>query len=217
MLSLENFSCSSGVNVLGSVLVIPSFSSLLNCMLLNVLTPFLDGTSLLYNALVSWVFSWNILASNCAARRLLAADTACMSPVKCRLKSSIGITWEYPPPAAPPLIPKVGPWEGCRKVAKAFRFLWAVNAWTKPTRVVLFPSPNGVGVILKIQSCKIENIRYGFVLTLQQLRIFHFSLILICSRRKGIFLLSLFHIGKLHWGKGLFLGLTEKYSLVLEL
>lgn len=23
-------------------------------------------------------------------------------PVKCRLKFSIGITWEYPPPAAPP-------------------------------------------------------------------------------------------------------------------
>ena len=38
---------------------------------------------------------------------------AWMSPVKCKLNSSIGITCEYPPPAAPPLIPNVGPCEGC--------------------------------------------------------------------------------------------------------
>ena len=39
----------------------------------------------------------------CAASRLFAAVIACMSPVKWRLNSSIGITWEYPPPAAPPI------------------------------------------------------------------------------------------------------------------
>lgn len=46
-------------------------------------------------------------------------------------------------------MPNVGPWEGCRKQAMAFRFLCAVRAWTNPTSVVLLPSPNGVGVILK--------------------------------------------------------------------
>ncbi len=34
-----------------------------------------------------------------------------MRPVS-QLTSSIGMTWEYPPPAAPPLMPKVGPWDG---------------------------------------------------------------------------------------------------------
>ena len=46
--------------------------------------------------------------------------TACMSPVKCRLRVSIGTTWLYPPPAAPPLIPKVGPIDGCRIAIVAF-------------------------------------------------------------------------------------------------
>ena len=37
-----------------------------------------------------------------------------------RFKSSIGTTWEYPPPAAPPLIPKHGPSEGSRNAIIAF-------------------------------------------------------------------------------------------------
>lgn len=96
--------------------------------------------------------------------------------------SSIGMTWEYPPPAAPPvgrkqnwrfinhqkrpfqqplsertllqsspLIPKVGPWEGCRTHANTLSFMWAPKACTKPMVVVLFPSPRGVGVILQTE------------------------------------------------------------------
>jgi hypothetical protein len=44
-----------------------------------------------------------------AARVLCAEVTACMSPVRCRLRASNGAAWLYPPPAAAPLIPKVGP------------------------------------------------------------------------------------------------------------
>ena len=46
--------------------------------------------------------NFNLLASIAAATRLLAAEIACISPVRCKLNSSIGITCEYPPPAAPP-------------------------------------------------------------------------------------------------------------------
>ena len=58
----------------------------------------------------------------------------------------MGTTWLYPPPAAPPLMPKVGPIEGWRNVSTAF---WPMRpiAWPRPTEVVVFPSPNGVGVI----------------------------------------------------------------------
>ena len=55
-----------------------------------------------------------------AQRRLLAAVIACISPVKCKLISSIGITCEYPPPAAPPLTPKTGPIDGSRSAIQAF-------------------------------------------------------------------------------------------------
>lgn len=48
-----------------------------------------------------------------------------------------------------PLIPKVGPWEGCLTQAMEFLLLWAVKACTKPMVVVLFPSPRGVGVMLE--------------------------------------------------------------------
>lgn len=53
-----------------------------------------------------------------------------------------------------PLIPNVGPWDGCRTHAKEFLFLCALRAWTRPIVVVLLPSPSGVGVILhKEQKC----------------------------------------------------------------
>ena len=45
---------------------------------------------------------------------------ACISPVKCKLISSIGNTWAYPPPAAPPFTPITGPKEGSRKAIIAF-------------------------------------------------------------------------------------------------
>lgn len=48
-----------------------------------------------------------------------------------------------------PLTPNVGPWEGCRRQAKELSWRWAERAWTRPMVTVLFPSPRGVGVILK--------------------------------------------------------------------
>lgn len=56
-------------------------------------------------------------------------------------------TCEYPPPAAPPLIPKVGPCDGWRTQANTFFFRWAPIACTRPIVVVDLPSPRGVGVI----------------------------------------------------------------------
>src|SRR4029079_4457173 len=47
-----------------------------------------------------------------AASMLFAAATAWKSPVKCRFRSSIGTTCVRPPPAAPPLMPKIGPSDG---------------------------------------------------------------------------------------------------------
>ena len=91
--------------------------------------------------------SWNILASIAAASRLFAAVMAWMSPVRCRLSDSIGMICEYPPPAAPPLIPKVGPWLGCRTVVSTARPRCAPSAWQSPTVVVDLPSPRGVGVM----------------------------------------------------------------------
>ena len=69
-----------------------------------------------------------------------------MSPVKCKLKSSIGTTCAYPPPAAPPLIPKVGPSDGWR-IAIVARFPIWEKPCPNPTVVVVLPSPRGVGVM----------------------------------------------------------------------
>jgi len=85
-------------------------------------------------------------ASTAAASRLLAMLTAWMSPVRWRLNSSMGITWLYPPPAAPPLMPKVGPIEGWRMHRKTFLPITPM-AWVSPTAVVVLPSPSGVGVM----------------------------------------------------------------------
>src|SRR5436190_10089929 len=68
------------------------------------------------------------------------------SPVRWRLKSSIGMTWLYPPPAAPPLIPKTGPSDGWRMQTAAFRPI-RLRPWASPTVVVDLPSPSGVGLI----------------------------------------------------------------------
>ena len=59
----------------------------------------------------------------------------------------MGMTWEYPPPAAPPLMPNVGPWLGCLTQANTFFLSWEPIACTSPMVVVDFPSPRGVGVI----------------------------------------------------------------------
>ena len=81
-----------------------------------------------------------------AHSRLFAAVMACISPVKCRLISSMGTTWEYPPPAAPPLMPNTGPKEGSRNAIIAFFPILAI-ACPSPTEVVVFPSPAGVGLM----------------------------------------------------------------------
>ena len=79
-----------------------------------------------------------------ADSRLCAAPIAWKSPVKCRLMSVIGMTCAYPPPAAPPFIPKQGPRLGSRRQMIAclpMRF----SASPSPTVVVVLPSPAGVG------------------------------------------------------------------------
>src|SRR5450830_835670 len=60
--------------------------------------------------------------------------------------SSIGITCEYPPPAAPPLTPKTGPRLGSRMHRMALMFARR-SACARPTATVLLPSPAGVGLI----------------------------------------------------------------------
>src|SRR5256886_8633196 len=65
------------------------------------------------------------------------------SPVKCRLMSSIGTTWAYPPPAAPPFTPKTGPSDGSRMQSAAFFPIFR-SACVTPTVTVDFPSPAGV-------------------------------------------------------------------------
>jgi hypothetical protein len=49
------------------------------------------------------------------------------------------MTWLYPPPAAPPLIPKTGPSEGWRMLTDAFRPI-RLSPWARPTVVVDLPS-----------------------------------------------------------------------------
>ena len=84
--------------------------------------------------------------SSIAARRLFAAPIAWKSPVKCRLISSIGTTCAYPPPAAPPFTPKTGPSEGSRRATITFLPSLCIPS-ARPTVVVVFPSPAGVGLI----------------------------------------------------------------------
>ena len=85
-------------------------------------------------------------ASSIAASRLLAAPIAWMSPVKWRLRSSIGTTWVMPPPAAPPLMPNTGPSDGSRRHATGRLPMWP-RPWVSPTSVVVLPSPALVGVM----------------------------------------------------------------------
>ena len=100
---------------------------------------------ILRTSMPSWLPLW-ICASSIAARRLFAAPMAWKSPVKCRLMSSIGTTWAYPPPAAPPLMPNTGPKLGSRKATITFSPRFA-SASARPTVVVVLPSPAGVGLI----------------------------------------------------------------------
>ena len=77
---------------------------------------------------------------------LLAEVMAWKSPVKCKLIFSIGNTCAYPPPAAPPFMPKHGPSEGSRKATTAF-FPMRFMPKAKPTLTVVLPFPLLVGVM----------------------------------------------------------------------
>src|SRR6266513_851701 len=81
-----------------------------------------------------------------AESRLCALAMAWKSPVKCRLMSSMGTTWAYPPPAAPPFTPNTGPSDGSRMQSAAF-FPSLRSAWVTPTVTVDLPSPAGVGLM----------------------------------------------------------------------
>ena len=71
--------------------------------------------------------------------------------------SSIGSTWAYPPPAAPPFIPKTGPRLGSRNARTAGVLpsgtsqpssrATSLIPSARPIEVVVFPSPAGVGLI----------------------------------------------------------------------
>ena len=66
--------------------------------------------------------------------------------MKCKLIFSIGTTCAYPPPAAPPFIPKLGPRLGSlRHTMLCLPILQSPSL--SPTDVVVLPSPAGVGVI----------------------------------------------------------------------
>ena len=69
-----------------------------------------------------------------------------MSPVSLRLISSIGRTWERPPPAAPPFTPKKGPSDGWRSAQIAV-FPIRFRPSESPMVLTVLPSPSGVGVI----------------------------------------------------------------------
>ena len=58
----------------------------------------------------------------------------------------MGTTWLYPPPAAPPLMPKSGPIDGCRMQVTTLRPSFARPS-ERPIVLTVLPSPSGVGVI----------------------------------------------------------------------
>src|SRR6516225_3132422 len=60
--------------------------------------------------------------------------------------SAIGMTCEYPPPAAPPFTPNTGPRLGSRMQRIELTFSRR-SACVRPTETVLFPSPAGVGLM----------------------------------------------------------------------
>ena len=68
------------------------------------------------------------------------------SPVKWRLIFSMGNTCAYPPPAAPPFIPKQGPREGSRSATTARLPIW-LRPSARPMLTVVLPIPAFVAVI----------------------------------------------------------------------
>ena len=89
---------------------------------------------------------WKIWLSIFAHKRLFALVIAWKSPLKCKFISSIGCIWLYPPPVAPPFIPKTGPSDGSRKAKQTLSPLSA-NASARPIETVVLPLPAFVGLI----------------------------------------------------------------------
>ena len=81
--------------------------------------------------------------------KLWALVMASMSPVNPRVNSVMGMRRAFPPPAAVPLMLKVGPAEGCRIHPPTFTPRLARPS-IRPNVVVVFPSPSGVGVMAVI-------------------------------------------------------------------
>mmetsp|Transcript_53710 Transcript_53710/g.117172 ORF Transcript_53710/g.117172 Transcript_53710/m.117172 type:complete len:228 (+) Transcript_53710:1378-2061(+) len=95
MSSLTNRSISSGDRSSGLLLWIPSFLKRGSMLFSKVRTPFLSlGQSLFHMKFTLAVCSCKYLVSMAAAKRLFAAVMAWMSPVMCKLNSSIGATCE---------------------------------------------------------------------------------------------------------------------------
>jgi hypothetical protein len=87
-----------------------------------------------------------ILAVRATIARLCALVTLSISPVRPSENGVRGMHCDRPPPAALPLILKVGPPEGCRMAPETF-FPNLPSPCTSPIVVVLLPSPRGVGVM----------------------------------------------------------------------
>ena len=66
--------------------------------------------------------------------------------MKCKFMSAIGTTCAYPPPAAPPLTPKLGPNDGSLSAVLVL-YPNLLSPIERPMFVVVFPSPAGVGLI----------------------------------------------------------------------
>lgn len=75
-------------------------------------------------------------------------------PRKMQVVFSIGNTCEYPPPAAPPFMPKHGPNDGSRKATTAFLPI-LFNPKASPIETVVLPIPAFVGVmaVTRIRLC----------------------------------------------------------------
>ena len=99
MFSRTNLDRSSAVMASGSAAVMPSLAARRFMTGLKNRLPSLSAGNRRANMTSSVMFfSWNMRVSMAAASRLLAAVMAWMSPVRCRLNSSMGMTCAYPPP-----------------------------------------------------------------------------------------------------------------------
>ena len=78
--------------------------------------------------------------------RLCAAEIEGKSAVNIRLILSIGPTAALPPPVAPPFMPKHGPIDGSLRFTTTFSPS-IESASASPIDIVVFPSPDVVGVI----------------------------------------------------------------------